>query len=160
MLKYTILVLSLLGVSVVHADNDELRKKIEKSLQDVKVSSLKAIDDTGLYEAVINGQILYFQYLHGLNKIGIRFVRSIHNLDFYHYTGYYLTDHFNQYWASLATVLYSTWHFRNFSFNFMYGMQRDLNYQWDWVRYTDVGFKNVGNDKYNISLNMMLTYRL
>jgi len=55
MLKYTILVLSLLGVSVVHADNDELRKKIEKSLQDVKVSSLKAIDDTGLYEAVING---------------------------------------------------------------------------------------------------------
>jgi thiol:disulfide interchange protein DsbC len=60
MLKYTILVLSLLGVSVVHADNDELRKKIEKSLQDVKVSSLKAIDDTGLYEAVINGQILYF----------------------------------------------------------------------------------------------------
>lgn len=60
MLKYTILALSLLGVSVVHADNDELRKKIEKSLQDVKVSSLKAIDDTGLYEAVINGQILYF----------------------------------------------------------------------------------------------------
>lgn len=60
MLKYAILVLSLLGVSVVHADNDELRKKIEKSLQDVKVSSLKAIDDTGLYEAVINGQILYF----------------------------------------------------------------------------------------------------
>jgi thiol:disulfide interchange protein DsbC len=60
MLKYIILVLSLLGVSVVHADNDELRKKIEKSLQDVKVSSLKAIDDTGLYEAVINGQILYF----------------------------------------------------------------------------------------------------
>ena len=60
MLKYAILALSLLGVSVVHADNDELRKKIEKSLQDVKVSSLKAIDDTGLYEAVINGQILYF----------------------------------------------------------------------------------------------------
>jgi thiol:disulfide interchange protein DsbC len=60
MLKYAILVMSLLGVSVVHADNDELRKKIEKSLQDVKVSSLKAIDDTGLYEAVINGQILYF----------------------------------------------------------------------------------------------------
>lgn len=60
MLKYAILVLSLLGVSVVHADNDELRKKIEKSLQDVKVNSLKAIDDTGLYEAVINGQILYF----------------------------------------------------------------------------------------------------
>lgn len=60
MLKYAILVLSLLGVSVVHADNDELRKKIEKSLPDVKVSSLKAIDDTGLYEAVINGQILYF----------------------------------------------------------------------------------------------------
>lgn len=60
MLKYAILVLSLFGVSVVHADNDELRKKIEKSLPDVKVSSLKAIDDTGLYEAVINGQILYF----------------------------------------------------------------------------------------------------
>jgi len=39
-------------------------------------------------------------------------------------------------------------------------MQRDLNYQWDWVRYTDVGFENVGNDKYNISLNLMLTYRL
>ena len=107
-----------------------------------------------------NGQNLYIQYLHGLNKIGIRFVRTIHNLDYYHYTGYYLTDHFNQYWTSLATVLYSTWHFKNFSFNVMYGMQRDLNYQWDWVRYTDVGFNNVGNDKYNISLNMMMNYRL
>ena len=60
MLKYAILVLSLFGVSVVHADNDELRKKIEKSLPDVKVTSLKAVDDTGFYEAVINGQILYF----------------------------------------------------------------------------------------------------
>ncbi|WP_289302661.1 DsbC family protein, partial [Methylophaga sp. UBA3996] len=36
------------------------RKKIEKSLPDVKVTSLKAVDDTGFYEAVINGQILYF----------------------------------------------------------------------------------------------------
>ena len=60
MLKYAILVLSLFGVSVVNADNDELRKKIEKSLPDVKVTSLKAVDDTGFYEAVINGQILYF----------------------------------------------------------------------------------------------------
>jgi hypothetical protein len=107
-----------------------------------------------------NGQNLYIQYLHGLNKIGIRFTRTIHNLDYYHYTGYYLSDHFNQYWASLATLIYSTWHLRNFSVNLMYGMQRDLNYQWDWVRYTDVGFENVGNDKYNISLNLMLTYRL
>jgi hypothetical protein len=107
-----------------------------------------------------NGQNLYIQYLHGLNKIGIRFTRTIHNLDYYHYTGYYLSDHFNQYWASLATLIYSTWHFRNFSVNMIYGMQRDLNYQWDWVRYTDVGFENVGNDKYNISLNLMLTYRL
>ena len=107
-----------------------------------------------------NGQNLYIQYLHGLNKIGIRFTRTIHNLDYYHYTGYYLSGHFNQYWASLATLIYSTWHFRNFSVNMNYGMQRDLNYQWDWVRYTDVGFENVGNDKYNISLNLMLTYRL
>lgn len=60
MLKYAILVLSLFGVSVVNADNHELRKKIEKSLPDVKVTSLKAVDDTGFYEAVINGQILYF----------------------------------------------------------------------------------------------------
>lgn len=60
MLKYAILVLSLFGVSVVNAGNDELRKKIEKSLPDVKVTSLKAVDDTGFYEAVINGQILYF----------------------------------------------------------------------------------------------------
>ena len=60
MLKYAILVLSLFGVGVVNADNDELRKKIEKSLPDVKVTSLKAVDDTGFYEAVINGQILYF----------------------------------------------------------------------------------------------------
>jgi Capsule assembly protein Wzi len=107
-----------------------------------------------------NGQNLYIQYLHGLNKIGVRFTRTIHNLDYYHYTGYYLSNHFNQYWASLATLIYSTWHFRNFSVNMIYGMQRDLNYQWDWVRYTDVGFENVGNDKYNISLNLMLTYRL
>jgi hypothetical protein len=107
-----------------------------------------------------NAQNLYIQYLYGLNKIGIRFTRTIHNLDYYHYTGYYITDHFNQFWASLATVIYSTWHFRNFSMNLIYGMQRDLNYQWDWVRYTDVGFKNIGNDKYNISLSLMLTYRL
>lgn len=60
MLKYALLVLSLLVVSAVQADNNELRKKIEKSLPDVKVTSLKAVDDTGFYEAVINGQILYF----------------------------------------------------------------------------------------------------
>lgn len=60
MLKYALLVLSLLVVSAVQADNNELRKKIEKSLPDVKITSLKAVDDTGFYEAVINGQILYF----------------------------------------------------------------------------------------------------
>ena len=107
-----------------------------------------------------NSQNLYIQYLHGLNRIGVRFIRTIHNLDYYHYTSYYLTDHFNQYWVSAAAMVYSTWYLKNFSVNLNYGMQRELNYQWDWVRYTDIGFENIGNDKYNFSVNVMLSYHL
>jgi len=107
-----------------------------------------------------NSQNLYIQYLHGLNRIGVRFIRTIHNLDYYHYTSYYLTDHFNQYWVSAAAMVYSTWYLKNFSVNLNYGMQRELNYQWDWVRYTDIGFENIGNDKYNFSVNVILSYHL
>lgn len=107
-----------------------------------------------------NGQNIYLQYLNKLNKVGIRFYRTIHNLDFYHYQDYYRENHFAQYWTSVGTLLYGTWHLKNFSLQATYGMQRDLNYQWDWIRYRDVGVENIGNDKYNISLNLMLTYRL
>ena len=107
-----------------------------------------------------NGQNVYVQYIHGLNRIGIRFLRTIHNLDYYHYTGYYLSDHFNQYWASAGALLYSTWYVKNFSVNMQCGIHRELNHQWDWVRYTDIGFENIGNDIYNFSANLMLSYHL
>ncbi|MTI64666.1 DsbC family protein [Methylophaga sp.] len=61
MLKHLLLVVPLLLIGPVHADEtDKLKKQLEKALPGVTVNNLKKVDNTQLYEGVINGEILYF----------------------------------------------------------------------------------------------------
>jgi hypothetical protein len=94
-----------------------------------------------------------------LSFIGIRFNRVIHNLDYYHSTKYYRTDHFNQYWASLNTALYVNWHYKQLSLSGEISWQRDYNYNWEWTRYTWIGFENIGADEVNYGGKLLIQYR-
>lgn len=106
-----------------------------------------------------NSQTIYVQWIKGLNKVGLRFNRVIHNLDFYHYQSYYVTDHFNQYWATVAGTLYGSINWKKITLAAECTRQRDLNYNWEWERYTAVGFESIGNDQLNIGTRVLLQYR-
>lgn len=61
MLKRFLLLLPLLFLGPVHAaEIDDLKQHLDKTLPGIKIDSLQKVDNTGLYEAVINGEILYF----------------------------------------------------------------------------------------------------
>lgn len=61
MLKRTYLWLVLLSwLGVVQADNAEVEKNLQAVMPGITFDSLRALDNTGLYETVINGEILYF----------------------------------------------------------------------------------------------------
>ena len=107
-----------------------------------------------------NSQTLFVQWLRGLNYAGVRVNRTIHNLDFYHSTKYYASDHFNQYWATISTTVYFSTSFKNITIAGEYSWQRDLNYEWEWYRYNDIGFENIGNDLFNYNGRILLRYRL
>ena len=107
-----------------------------------------------------NSQTLFVQWMKGLNNVGVRVNRTIHNLDFYHSTKYYLSNHFNQYWTTISTTAYFSAHYKKITIAGEYSWQRDLNYEWEWTRYTDVGFENVGNDLFNYGGRLLLRYRL
>jgi len=107
-----------------------------------------------------NSQTLFVQWLKGLNKVGVRVNRTIHNLDFYHSTKYYWADHFNQYWATVSTTAYFSANYKKITLAGEYTWQRDLNYEWEWYRYTDVGFENGGTDLMNYGCRILLCYRL
>jgi hypothetical protein len=106
-----------------------------------------------------NAQTVYVQWMKKLSFIGIRFNRVIHNLDYYHSTKYYRTDHFNQYWASLNTALYVNWHYKQLSLSGEISWQRDYNYNWEWTRYTWIGFENIGADEVNYGGKLLIQYR-
>ena len=106
-----------------------------------------------------NSQTMYVQWIKGLNKVGLRFNRVIHNLDFYHYQSYYVTDHFNQYWATVAGTLYGSINWKKITLAAEYTRQRDLNYNWEFETYTAIGFENIGNDQFNIGARLLLQYR-
>jgi thiol:disulfide interchange protein DsbC len=61
MLKRHLLWLPLLAwVGLVQADQAELEKQLKQTLPGITIDSLQPLDNTGLYEAVINGEIIYF----------------------------------------------------------------------------------------------------
>lgn len=61
MLKRTYLWILLLSwLATAQADDVEVKKNLQAIMPGVTFDSLKALDNTGLYEAVINGEIIYF----------------------------------------------------------------------------------------------------
>lgn len=107
-----------------------------------------------------NSQTVYVQWMKKRNWFGLSFNRTIHNQDFYNSTHYYLTDHFNQYWVSVSTTAYFNVVYKKIALSGEYTMLRDLNRNWEWVRYTDIGFNNIGKDIVNNSGKLMIRYRL
>jgi hypothetical protein len=107
-----------------------------------------------------NSQTVYVQWMKKSNWFGLSFNRTIHNQDFYNSTHYYLTDHFNQYWVSVATTAYFNVVYKKIALSGEYTVLRDLNRNWEWVRYTDIGFNNIGKDLLNNSGKLMIRYRL
>lgn len=61
MLKRTYLWLPLLAwIGLAQADNAEMKSKLEAMMPGITIDGLQPLDNTGLYEAVINGEIIYF----------------------------------------------------------------------------------------------------
>ena len=106
-----------------------------------------------------NTQTVYVQWMKKLSFVGLRFNRVIHNLDFYHSTKYYNSDHFNQYWATLNAALYLNWHYKQVNLSGEVFWQRDYNYNWEWIRYTANGFENIGADEVNYGGKLLIQYR-
>lgn len=50
----------LVWMGIVHADDAEVKKTLESVMPGVTFESLRKLDNTGLYETVINGEIIYF----------------------------------------------------------------------------------------------------
>jgi hypothetical protein len=107
-----------------------------------------------------NSQTVYIQWIKNKNWLGLSFNRTIHNQDFYNSTHYYITDHFNQYWVSVSTTAYFNFEHKKIALSGEYTWLRDLNRNWEWVRYTDIGFNNIGKDIFNNSGKLMIRYRL
>ncbi len=61
MLKHLFLIIPLLfsGISLAE-EADKLKQQLEQTLPGVTIDGLKKVDNTQLYEGVINGEILYF----------------------------------------------------------------------------------------------------
>ena len=106
-----------------------------------------------------NAQTVYVQWMKKMSFVGLRFNRVIHNLDFYHSTKYYQSDHFNQYWATLNAALYYSLHYNQITFSGEVSWQRDYNYNWEWIRYTGNGFENIGADELNYGGRLLIQYR-
>lgn len=106
-----------------------------------------------------NTQTIYVQWMKKLSFVGLRFNRVIHNLDYYHSTKYYNSDHFNQYWATLNAAFYLNWHYKQVSLSGEVSWQRDYNYNWEWIRYTPNGFENIGADEVNYGGKILIQYR-
>jgi len=58
--RYFVLLLLLWAGFAQAAETDKLMEQLEKLLPQVKIDSLRPIEGTGFYEAVINGEIIYF----------------------------------------------------------------------------------------------------
>ena len=61
MLKRAYLWLPLLAwIGLAQADNAEMKSKLEAMMPGITIDSIQALDNTGLYEAVLQGEIIYF----------------------------------------------------------------------------------------------------
>ena len=61
MLKRAYLWLPLLAwIGMAQADNAEMKSKLEAIMPGITIENIQPLDNTGLYEAVINGEIIYF----------------------------------------------------------------------------------------------------
>lgn len=56
----SLLSLALMVSVTARADTDELQKTLELTMPGAEISNLREVEDSGLYEAQINGQIIYF----------------------------------------------------------------------------------------------------
>lgn len=48
------------GVACSETDNDTLKKTLESAMPDAEIRDIREVRDSGLFEAQINGQIIYF----------------------------------------------------------------------------------------------------
>jgi thiol:disulfide interchange protein DsbC len=56
---YGLLTLALLSIGSVHAE-DSIADKLKEIMPGFDVKDVKQVANTGMYEAVVNGDILYF----------------------------------------------------------------------------------------------------
>jgi hypothetical protein len=60
----------------------------------------------------------------------------------------------------VSTTAYFNVEYKKIALSGEYTWFRDLNRNWEWVRYTNVGFENIGKDIFNNSGKLMIRYRL
>jgi hypothetical protein len=104
-----------------------------------------------------NSQIMDISYVNGMNKIGVKFERLVHNNDFYYYTWQGLNE-FARRWVDLSTTVHANWQFKQFILSGQLGLIRSQNYQWRTLE-APLFYFNRGYDRLNFHSKIALTYR-
>lgn len=104
-----------------------------------------------------NSQIMDISYVNGMNKIGVKFERLVHNNDFYYHTWQGLNE-FARRWVDLSTTIHANWQFKQFILSGQLGLIRSQNYQWRTLE-APLFYFNRGYDRLNFHSKFALTYR-
>lgn len=105
-----------------------------------------------------NLQSVDVSWIKGLRRFGLQLERYVHNNDFYYYA-YYDSQDWRRHWIDLSLAGKAEWSHKNFLFHGNVKAIQSLNYQW-YLLQTDPGeyFTN-GRDKFNLSVDLGLSYR-
>jgi hypothetical protein len=104
-----------------------------------------------------NSQIMDISYVNGMNKIGVKFERLVHNNDFYYYTWQGLNE-FARRWVDLSTTIHANWQFKQLILSGQMGLIRSQNYQWRTLE-APLFYFSRGYDRLNFHSKIALTYR-
>jgi hypothetical protein len=105
-----------------------------------------------------NLQSMGVSWVSGLKKLGVRFERYEHNVDYYQA---YLPDinGNSRKWVDLAFALQGEWSYKNLIFNSTLEGVKSLNYQWVLKDYTPDQYYIPHNNVYNLHAELGVTFR-
>jgi hypothetical protein len=105
-----------------------------------------------------NSQTIDFTWHKGLKSIGLQMERYVHNNDFYFYA-YVDSQDWRRHWVDMSLGLYSNWNYKNLLINASVKHTSFINYQWYLLQEDPNQYFTNGLDKFNMQVQMGLTYR-
>lgn len=105
-----------------------------------------------------NLQSMGVSWVSGLKKLGVRFERYEHNVDFSDYNFTDINGNSRK-WVDLAFALQGEWSYKNLIFNATLEEIKSLNYEWVLKDYDPSKYYIPHNDIYNLHAELGITFR-